>query len=59
MKTTATDKHNRLIRDLLNAMDAVLRSENLEFAKGVAAQAIINIHGECVRNADGYLVVKS
>jgi hypothetical protein len=51
-------RQDRAITDLINALDAILRSTNLEFAKGAAGQAIDNVKAISVRNSDGYLVVR-
>lgn len=51
------NKQNRVIADLLNALDVVLRADSLAYAQGAASQAIKNAHGAMVRNSDGYLVV--
>lgn len=57
MMTTA----DTTVRDLLNALDAILRAadqNNMPFIQGVAEQAIKNSHARMVRNSDGYLVVR-
>jgi hypothetical protein len=48
-----------IIADLVTALDAILRADNLPFCKGVAEQAISNARAQQVRNADGYFVTKT
>ena len=52
-------KADTTVRELLDALDAILRADNIHFAQGVAEQAIKNAHTRMVRNSDGYLVVAS
>lgn len=53
MKTPA----DIIITDLLNALDAIVRSDSLPFAQGCAEQAMKAAQSRMVRNSDGYLVV--
>jgi hypothetical protein len=51
-------KQDKAISELVNALDAILRANNLEYAKGCASQAIANVKAISVRNSDGYMVVR-
>jgi hypothetical protein len=53
------NRADTLIADLVNALDAILRADNLAFCQGVAQQAIVNVRAQQVRNADGYFVTKT
>jgi hypothetical protein len=53
------NRADTLITELINAMGAILRADNLDFCKGVAEQAIANARAQQVRNADGYFVTKT
>lgn len=54
-------KHDAMIRELVNALDAIRRhavSNGQHFIVGVAEQAISNCNSQRKRNTDGYLIVK-
>jgi hypothetical protein len=62
---------DRVIADLINALDAIERlaarglngtcdaRESIAIISGCASQAIANVRRMQVRNADGYLVLKT
>jgi hypothetical protein len=52
-------KADRIILDLINALDAIERADNIHFAHGIANQAIKNAKHDLQRNTDGYLTVKA
>jgi len=56
-------KHDRIIRDLITALDGIRREADKadasrRYIAGMAEQAIANWNAQCERNSDGYLVVK-
>jgi hypothetical protein len=56
-------KHDRIISDLLHALDCIRReAEKSEASRhyiaGVVEQAIVSCNAQRERNSDGYLVVK-
>ena len=55
--------HDRAVTDLINALDAIRREAegrgSLNFIIGAASQAIANAKAVCVRDKDGYLVVRN
>lgn len=56
--TTPLQSANELIALLVNALDAVQRAENLDYAKGAADYAIAQANKRRERNAHGYLEVR-
>lgn len=57
-------KHDRIIAELVNALDAIRRESakpeaSRHYINGIAQQAVANCDAQREQNSDGYLVVKS
>ncbi len=50
-------RHDRIVADLMTALDAIQRADNIDLARGVAIQAMANCNEHRERNAYGYMVV--
>lgn len=55
---SALDKANQLISELVNALDTIARSDNLEYAKGAATYAIARAEKARTLNSNGYPVIQ-
>lgn len=53
------DKRDRIISELLDALDIIGRANDLDYIRGVVEGATKRANAERARNADGYLVVKA